>query len=182
MLSRNNEGKMDGTSKTSSTEERSSMGPVKYTYKSFERQKQIAKNGNSVVSKCLMLTTEYVVKEIPGGADDGLAALQAEKEAAEMCRHPNCITTFAIVKTGKDQHGLLMEPMSCTAAETALGSKANLTDVQRVDLCVQGARGMQAIHMAGFMHCDIKLDNMLVHRGKNGSIVLKISDFGLAVL
>lgn len=43
----------------------------------------------------------------------------------------------------------------------------------------QLAQGISAVHKAGFIHSDIKLENILVFRDTSG-IKLKIVDFGFA--
>ncbi|OBT53788.1 hypothetical protein VE04_06861 [Pseudogymnoascus sp. 24MN13] len=38
--------------------------------------------------------------------------------------------------------------------------------------------GLQALHVCGIMHGDLKLDNVLMFKGSNGKVRVKLSDFG----
>lgn len=44
------------------------------------------------------------------------------------------------------------------------------------------AKGLNALHTNGFTHGDVKLENVLVFRGIDGTLIAKLSDFGLATL
>jgi len=41
--------------------------------------------------------------------------------------------------------------------------------------------GLLYIHASRILHCDIKLDNLLLFLGENGELQLKYSDFGLSL-
>ncbi|MEM6886245.1 MAG: serine/threonine-protein kinase [Verrucomicrobiota bacterium] len=49
-----------------------------------------------------------------------------------------------------------------------------------IDLARQMLSGLQAIHDAGYLHGDIKPQNMMIHFGVDSGISIKILDFGLA--
>ncbi len=49
-----------------------------------------------------------------------------------------------------------------------------------VRLFVQACRGLQAAHAAGVIHRDVKPSNLFVEKAANGTLTLKVCDFGLA--
>jgi len=52
----------------------------------------------------------------------------------------------------------------------------NLSDVDKINLCIQLFKALDAAHQRGIIHRDIKPENILV----NSKLELKIADFGLA--
>lgn len=61
--------------------------------------------------------------------------------------------------------------------EKYLKANPDLSFGKRVDLCRQLLNGVRALQKAGYDHCDLKLDNLLIYE-KDGKITLKVSDFG----
>jgi serine/threonine protein kinase len=55
-------------------------------------------------------------------------------------------------------------------------------DEKLAALLVHAAGGVKSIHLAGGFHRDIKPDNLLVTLTKNGNLIMKVNDFGLARL
>eukprot|EP01088_Endostelium_zonatum_P014349 TRINITY_DN3123_c0_g1_i1.p1 TRINITY_DN3123_c0_g1~~TRINITY_DN3123_c0_g1_i1.p1 ORF type:complete len:415 (+),score=53.14 TRINITY_DN3123_c0_g1_i1:122-1366(+) len=62
---------------------------------------------------------------------------------------------------------------------------ADINLYQRVDMCMQAARGMNYLHSHGIMHRDLKLDNMMYLKfgsGDHAQYIVKIGDFGLSLV
>ncbi|KAJ2992420.1 hypothetical protein HDV02_003072 [Globomyces sp. JEL0801] len=62
-------------------------------------------------------------------------------------------------------------------------SSGNLDDYTLVkchtlDLFTQVVKGIEYMHLQGYCHCDMKPDNILIHRESDGSLVAKVSDLG----
>lgn len=111
---------------------------------------------------------------------DVTAAAHMEREAriGQACRHTNVVT----VLDGGRMDGrpfVVMEyvagqPLGKLAAESSFSIHRALTLVEQI------LEGVGAIHRAGFVHGDLKSDNVLVSRTRDGVEVAKIIDFGLA--
>lgn len=57
-----------------------------------------------------------------------------------------------------------------------------LTEEESRHIFKKIARGVEHCHAKGIMHCDLKLENILVNVGEDGSTItdLCIADFGLS--
>lgn len=53
---------------------------------------------------------------------------------------------------------------------------------RRLGLCIDVAKGVEALHLAGIVHGDIKPQNILVFKDKHRGFVVKIADFGASTL
>ncbi len=90
--------------------------------------------------------------------------------------HPNIRKVFEV--------GLL-ESVPCIAMEYISGTdlkvaSENLGLQDRVALVAQAARAIHAAHQQGFVHRDLKPQNILVEAGEDGVLKAIVMDFGLA--
>lgn len=58
--------------------------------------------------------------------------------------------------------------------------KEKLSEAQKIDLIKQLILGLAIIHKMGYIHRDIKPDNILYTKDKEGNFILKFADFGFA--
>lgn len=97
-----------------------------------------------------------------------------EAQMASALNHPNILSIYDIV-IENDKPFLVMEYVEGqTLREVLSDNKMNL--VLALDIAIQLAQGLLAMHNAGIIHRDLKLDNFMLR--KDG--YLKILDFGLA--
>jgi serine/threonine protein kinase len=112
--------------------------------------------------------------------------LEREGHALSKLSHPHIITLHGYCEevATKDLHGLLLEVCDCSLADelqsqTACGDSL-MGDTQRHRAAQQLLSGLDGITMQGFVHCDIKCENVLVKRRPGSSVFdVKICDFGL---
>lgn len=97
-----------------------------------------------------------------------------EAQMASALNHPNILSIYDIV-VENDKPFLVMEYVDGqTLREVLSDNKMNLA--LAIDIAIQLAQGLLAMHNAGIIHRDLKLDNFMLR--KDG--YLKILDFGLA--
>ena len=52
----------------------------------------------------------------------------------------------------------------------------------KLEISQDVGRGLQALHACGIMHGDLKFDNVLMFKGKDGKVSAKLSDFGCSFI
>ncbi|RUL89527.1 serine/threonine protein kinase [Tautonia sociabilis] len=91
-------------------------------------------------------------------------------------RHPNVVLTFDYGLSTKREHWISMEFIEGVSLVEI--RKIGARDLPgKIDLLIQAAEGLEAVHQAGFIHHDFGPKNVLINREN----VAKIIDFGLAV-
>ena len=105
--------------------------------------------------------------------------LQREAVLLAQLNHPNVVQMHDVV-IDNGHLGLIMEYVQGLTLADKL--KQQLPDRKKAISClIQIADGLDAAHQKGIIHCDLKMDNILVTTCPNtDSIVLKISDLGIA--
>lgn len=101
------------------------------------------------------------------------ARLQREAQSLARIAHPNVVRVFDAGTWGGRVY-MTMEHVEGETLRTWLDSTARST-AEVVRLFADVARGLAATHAAGFVHRDVKPDNILVGRDN----VARLADFGL---
>ena len=113
---------------------------------------------------------EVALKVLLPGADH-----LAEAEAVNSVRHPNIVTLY--------EHGVFSDGTPYLSFEYVDGFRLN--NINRgnpmpletiLDIAIQIAEGLAAVHRSGFVHRDLKPDNVVASHNKT----IKIVDFGIA--
>jgi serine/threonine protein kinase len=74
---------------------------------------------------------------------------------------------------------LVTEFCNCNLLELLKAQKLKMRT--KLELYLGIGQGLDAIHVAGFVHGDIKCENILIRHHGDGVIIPKISDFGSSV-
>jgi serine/threonine-protein kinase len=112
---------------------------------------------------------------------DRTALLRFEQEArsAASIKSPHVVS---ILDYGKDASGnpyLAMEQLTGMSLEARF-AKGRLSLEETLDVVVQACRGLDRAHGAGIIHRDIKPENIFLCKEADGSVTVKILDFGIA--
>jgi Protein kinase domain len=104
-----------------------------------------------------------------------------EADAASRMSHPNVVS---VLDFGKTESGLLYLAMEYAEGETLaamIRREGALPEARVVALTKQMARGLGHAHRAGLVHRDFKPANVAVMTAEDGSELVRILDFGLAI-
>ena len=108
---------------------------------------------------------EYLVKFLPREID-------AMRNGG---KHPNVVTFYQIIET-TNRHFFIMELADGGDLLNAIKSSKTISETQAGKWFTQLYNGLNHIHSNGFVHRDIKCENLLLDSENN----LKITDFGFA--
>ena len=113
----------------------------------------------------------------PSPAEDGEAFRRflAEARAAGRLHHPNIVSVYDVVRTGKLCF-LVMELVAGGTAQDRLQRRGPLDLPAAVAVMLEVCRGLAAAHSVGLVHRDLKPANIM--RAADGTV--KLADFGLA--
>ncbi len=147
----------------------------------YEVLRRIGEGGMGVVYEARdpRLERSVALKVLPfrgaTGGDEQRARFLREARAASALDHPNICTLYDV---GETPDGQLYLVMAYYAGET-LAERLRRGPVpvdEALSIAIELARGLQAAHVAGIVHRDVKPANVMLTR--EGSV--KILDFGVA--
>jgi serine/threonine-protein kinase len=113
---------------------------------------------------------------------DFLRRFHDEAASTARLRHPNVITVYESGQSDDGSPYIAMEYLKGETLRQALQARGPLSVRETVEIIQQAARGLNAAHKLGIIHCDLKPDNIFLTRGDEGELVVKIMDFGIAKL
>jgi serine/threonine-protein kinase len=114
--------------------------------------------------------------EVLAGAD-GLARFLHEARMAAAIRHPNVVSMFDVgAHDGKPY--IVMELLTGEDLDARLNAVRVLREPALIDMAVQLASGLGAVHDAGVVHRDVRPGNVFLARAPDGSTEPKLLDFG----
>ena len=105
---------------------------------------------------------------------------RTEAQMLKSLNHPNVVRFFGAAFDTHTEHGVLVSEYCSKGSLTQL-MKINAPEVGReayLNVMVGVARGMEFFHGRGFIHRDLKPDNVLL----DATNVVKLCDFGLATI
>ncbi|MDQ6829061.1 MAG: serine/threonine protein kinase, partial [Gemmatimonadota bacterium] len=118
----------------------------------------------------------------PTMANDTEAVSRFNREAAHASRinHPNVAAIYDFGETPDGIIYLAMEYVDGEPLTKILESGVTLGSARVSDITRQVALGLDAAHELGIIHRDLKPDNVMIARGRDGSDIVKVVDFGIA--
>lgn len=103
-----------------------------------------------------------------------------EASISKSIRSSNVIRVYEYGETDDDKAFLSMELLSGEELFERLCRVRTLPLDELADVVLQVLRGLSDIHRSGFIHRDMKPENVFLARQKDGSEIAKILDFGIA--
>src|SRR6059036_3017622 len=118
----------------------------------------------------------------PSMVHDPEAVARFNREAANASRitHPNVCAIYDFGETPDGTIYLAMEFIEGEPLTDVLAREGALPAHRAGHIFLQVADALQAAHDLGIVHRDLKPDNIMISRGREGSDVVKVVDFGIA--
>jgi tRNA A-37 threonylcarbamoyl transferase component Bud32 len=109
-----------------------------------------------------------------------LARFAREAQIASQIDHPNVV---AVIDVDVSSSGYLYIVMELADGASLRQRRARFGDVEwAVEALAQIAAGLEAIHAIGIVHRDLKPENVVVASAEDAPLLVKIADFGIAML
>jgi eukaryotic-like serine/threonine-protein kinase len=107
-----------------------------------------------------------------------------EAKATSAIRHPGIVEVFDYGRLPNDQAYIAMELLRGEDLTSMLARQGRLEPALAAQICLQLLSALEAAHVRGIVHRDIKPDNIYLVRDPSapGAIRVKILDFGIAKL
>ena len=139
----------------------------------------LGRGGMGIVYKArdTVVQRDVAIKFLPrtiSTDDTNSTRFLTEARAAGQLNHPNVVSLFGVGHHEGDMF-LIMELARGSVSEL-LEKAGHLDWSEATHIILQACRGLHAAHQAGFVHRDIKPQNLLI----TAHDVIKIADFGVA--
>jgi len=153
----------------------------------YRLEEMVGKGGMGTVYRAAHLAMEITVavKILHSHlASDHIAIerFRREARAAAQIRHPNVVNVmdFGVVEATGLAY-FVMEFLEGTDLRERLNQKKQLAYDEAFFILNQVCAAVQAGHVRGFIHRDLKPDNIWLLKGTDGHEVVKILDYGIAL-
>ncbi len=135
-------------------------------------------------ARCNALDIDVAVKVLRRDRGDEVAVERLRREARATARlgHPAIVRVFDFGQTDAGEPFLVMELIEGESLSDWLSLQGRVPAEQAVQMILPIAAGLTAAHAQGVVHRDVKPENVLLARGRDGAPVPKIVDFGIAKL
>ena len=111
---------------------------------------------------------------------DAISRFNREASNASRISHPNVCQIYDFGETPDGTIYLAMEFIEGQSLKDLIEKEGALPAARAAHIIRQSADALQAAHDLGIVHRDIKPDNIMIVRGKDGSDIVKVVDFGIA--
>jgi eukaryotic-like serine/threonine-protein kinase len=105
---------------------------------------------------------------------------QEEARMATLVRHPNVAALYDFSRLPDGSFYMVWEFIDGVTLEEWMRRHGPLPVSQALDVARQVLAGLSEIHAQGIVHRDVSPDNILVRPGRDGGLVAKLIDLGIA--
>jgi serine/threonine protein kinase len=123
--------------------------------------------------------TLKVISERYLGDESARLRFLREARAAASVRHPNVASVFHLGRTGEN-YFYAIEFVEGEALYSLIKRSGPLELTSALEIAMQVASGLAAVHKQNLVHRDIKPSNIMVSIEDGGAVTAKIIDLGLA--
>jgi serine/threonine-protein kinase len=151
----------------------------------YEIVEKIAEGGMGEVYKARHVHLDEiriikVTKPDPLGEGRDPRRFQEEARMATLVRHPNVAALYDFSRLPDGSFYMVWEFIDGVTLEEWMRRHGPLPVDQALDVARQVLAGLSEIHAQGIVHRDLSPDNILVRPGRDGRLVAKIIDLGIA--
>lgn len=107
--------------------------------------------------------------------------IRDEIDIMRRCKHPNIVRMYEDYDSIRHIY-LVMELIKGGDLFDAISSSVKFTETVTKNYVKDIARALAYLHKRKIVHRDLKPENLLVHKKPSGQVILKLADFGLAMV
>jgi len=111
---------------------------------------------------------------------DAIARFNREASNASRLSHINICGIYDFGETPDGLIYLAMEFIEGVSLTALIEQSVSLPPARAASIIHQAADALQVAHDAGIVHRDLKPDNIMIAKGRDGSDLVKVVDFGIA--
>ena len=111
---------------------------------------------------------------------DAIARFNREAANASRLNHPNVCGIYDFGETPEGLIYLAMEFIEGDSLTSLIEKNGSLPAPRAASIIHQAADALAVAHDHGIVHRDLKPDNIMIAKGRDGSDLVKVVDFGIA--
>jgi serine/threonine protein kinase len=129
----------------------------------------------------LHLRDSVAIKVLQTRSDeDALRRFQVEAAAAAKVKHPNVVTIYDFGLTEDGTVYIVMELLEGPGLEQEMFRAGRMSIDRVLEIIKPVCSAINAAHMVGLLHRDIKPPNIILHQSRHEGEIVKVVDFGIA--
>jgi len=145
---------------------------------------QLGEGGHAIVwrARDRLMRTMVAVKILRAPDPDWQRRFAVEAEVMANLRHPNVVRAIARGLTPEGQPYVVLELVEGQSLRVRLDAGGPLPWREVIEIGIQAAAALTALHGRGVIHRDVKPGNLMRTIDDGGALVVKLIDFGVARL
>ncbi len=112
--------------------------------------------------------------------DQGLQRFLQEARTSTSIKHKNLAMLYDFAQLEDSSYYMVWEFIDGTNIQKWLAETGPMPPRLSVEIAVQALEGLEHLHSMGLIHRDISPENIMLSQDRNGKLVVKVIDFGIA--